>query len=283
MGFFQDQPFFSRNYFTTGILLSHPAFSQEGVDLSAIARAIYDGFLLTIPFEGQDVGNASDRFRANRLPAIREGQAFVAIYDQTYGSLRLTSRLLESGILCATLVHAVHILTGKASSVTVSALAAAATAAIQSPRAVLAFQSAQAEEIAPRDPERWERIVLPGSKGLMARTSEEFMVKRILNTPAGLSYEGTPAAMMGTAISYMPLLSDVVEIPGESKVGWYDIHTEAIEPIYAEDHLETQVVETQAAMLDRSAQAAALAEIAANVARSEQIAHEKMEQDETII
>ena len=71
---------------------------------------------------------------------------------------------------------------------------------------------------------------MPGSKGLMVRTNEEFHVLRILNTPVGLSYEGTPASMMGTGASMMPLLTDVAEIPGESTMGWYDLQTGEVEP-----------------------------------------------------
>ena len=42
-------------------------------------------------------------------------------------------------------------------------------------------------------------------------------------------YEGTPASMMGTSASVMPLLTDVVEVPGESQVGWYNVETGEVE------------------------------------------------------
>jgi hypothetical protein len=103
------------------------------------------------------------------------------------------------------------------------------------PRDLLVFGSEGGQPIEERDNVRWERIVMPGSKGLMIRTSEEFQVVQILNTPAGLSYEGTPVSMAGAAITVMPLLTDVVEIPGESQVGWYDVETGQIEPLPAED------------------------------------------------
>ena len=75
----------------------------------------------------------------------------------------------------------------------------------------------------------------------MVRTSEEFQVLRIINTPAGLSYEGTPVSMVGASITVMPLLTDVAEIPGESQIGWYDIQTGEIEALPAE---ETQALHT---------------------------------------
>jgi hypothetical protein len=97
----------------------------------------------------------------------------------------------------------------------------------------------------PRDPERWERVVLPGSKGLMVRTNEEFHVLRIATTPAGLSYEGTPISMMGTGASVMPLLSDVAEIPGESLVGWYDLQTGEIESTPGSETVQLRETGTQ--------------------------------------
>jgi hypothetical protein len=104
-----------------------------------------------------------------------------------------------------------------------------ARSAFESQQEQLAFAGVSADAVQ-RDPERWERIVMPGSKGLMVRTNEEFHVINILNTPAGLSYEGTPVSMLGTAASVMPLLSDVAEIPGESAVGWYDVESGVVEP-----------------------------------------------------
>ncbi len=115
-----------------------------------------------------------------------------------------------------------------ASPVSLRALETMALTALRTPLETLTFG---AEIAAPRDPERWERVVLPESKGLMVRTNEEFYVLRILNTPVGLSYEGTPTSMLGTSASIMPLLADVAEIPGESDTGWYDIQTGEIQPI----------------------------------------------------
>lgn len=250
LGYYQEQPYFSRNYFTTGVVLSHPALMEPGVFTETLANILYEAFMLMIPFERQDIGFASDRFRASRPPVISEGQGFLTIFDQTYGSLRLSSRLLNPATMGRALVEAC-LLAGRGissaagSPITVNragvqALASMAQAVFCQPREVLAFQSPKAasEE---RDPQQWERVVLPGSKGLMLRTNEEFQIIRILNTPAGMSYEGTPLSMTGAAISMMPLLTDVVEIPGESKLGWYHIETGAIEPMQVEEGLKLEV------------------------------------------
>ncbi len=231
-GFYQDQPYFSRNYFTTGVVLTHPALAAEGVALEAIAAIVYEAFMLMIPFERQDIGFAGDKFRVSREPLIREGQPFLTIYDQTYGSLRLSTRLLVPGVLAEILAEAVF-LAGRQenlanSPASLNALGSMVRSALRSDREGLVFGGEVNAE--PRDPERWERVVMPGSKGLMVRTNEEFHIMRILNTPAGLSYEGTPASMMGSGASMMPLLTDVAEIPGESTMGWYDLQTGEVEP-----------------------------------------------------
>ena len=41
--------------------------------------------------------------------SFAEGQRFLCVYDQTYGSLRLTSRLMAAGVLRGVLEKAVDI------------------------------------------------------------------------------------------------------------------------------------------------------------------------------
>lgn len=233
MGFSQDQPFFSRNYFTTGVVLTSPVLAGEGINLDGIAAILYEAFMLMIPFERQDIGFTADRFRANKAATFAVDAPFLAIYDRTYGSLRLSARLLQPGALARVLSEAAFLAHSQESLSTspgsLRALAKMALAAVCEPREELAFAAEAAA--APRDPERWERVVLPDSKGLMVRTNEEFYVLRILNTPVGLSYEGTPTSMLGTSASVMPLLADVAEIPGESEAGWYNLETGEIEPV----------------------------------------------------
>jgi DEAD/DEAH box helicase domain-containing protein len=236
LGFSQDQPYFSRNYFTTGVALTHPALAGDGVNLELAAAMLYEAFLLKFPFERQDIGFAADRFRVTRSGLIAVDQPFLAIYDQTYGSLRLSSRLLDPSVMVQVLSGAAFLAGAQESlsqsPATLRALAALAQTAIHEPREPLGFG---AEAAAQRDLDRWDRVVLPGSKGLMVRTNEEFHVLRILKTPAGLSYEGTPTSMLGSSASLMPLLTDVAEIPGESEMGWYDVENGVIEPAEQSD------------------------------------------------
>ena len=80
-------------------------------------------------------------------------------------------------------------------------------------------------------PEGMERIIMPQSKGLLLRSSEEFRVLRIVQMPGGLSYEGIPSSLEGSGGATMALLMDVADIPGESQPGCYDPATGKIEPL----------------------------------------------------
>lgn len=238
MGYYQDQPYFSRNFFTTGIVVTHPALDAEGVNLELAAVIFYEAFMLMFPFDRQDIGFAADHLRIAREPFFPSGLPFLTIFDQTYGSLRLSARLLEPGMLGKVLTEATLLGAQQENLVrapaTLGALAEMAQAAFHDPREGLIFGNPDQQDSAKgrdaRDPEQWERVVVPGSKGLMVRTNEEFEVIRILNTPAGISYEGTPSSMQGTGASVMPLIMDVAEIPGETEAGWYNIQTGALEP-----------------------------------------------------
>src|SRR5205814_6945698 len=93
-----NQPRFTRNYFTTGVVITHPALSSPKVNCDLLAQLMFEGFLMMIPFERRDIAVAVDKHRVNRSP-ISEGQRFIALYDQTYGSLRLSGRILDGNII----------------------------------------------------------------------------------------------------------------------------------------------------------------------------------------
>lgn len=233
LGFVQDQAYFTRNFFTTGIMLTHPALAQEGVFPPALAELLYEAFLLLIPYDRQDIGWAADFLRQPRPPLAPEGQPFLAIFDQTYGSLRLSARLLEPGLLGRVLLESC-MLAGdfdqvNLNSATRSALGAITLEVLTRPLQRLVF--GQSEPVVPPG---WEKIVLPESKGLLLRSNEEFRVVRLVQTPMGACYEGVPASLSAAAATTsMPQLIDVAEIPGESRMGLYDPASGVIEPLPA--------------------------------------------------
>jgi len=229
VGFIQDQAYFTRNFFTTGVLISHPALAEEGVFPPGLAELIYEAFMLLIPYDRQDIGWAADFLRQPRPPFAPEGQPFLAVFDQTYGSLRLSARLLEPGLLGRVLLEAC-MLAGEMeqlhlNAATRSALGRLTLEALTRPVQPLAFS--QTEPIVPAG---WEKVVMPESKGLLLRSNEEFRVVRLMQTPLGVCYEGVPASLSASAATtVMPMMNDVAEIPGESRMGLYDPNNGVLE------------------------------------------------------
>jgi DEAD/DEAH box helicase domain-containing protein len=220
LGFFMDQPFFNRNYFTTGVVISDPVLSAPGIYPPALAELLYDVFLLLVPFDQQDIGWAADSFREEHLPTIQAEQPFLAIFDQVYGSLRLSARLLEPGLLGCVLLEACLI----AGQQELAAINPPGRQALKQLCRTAFSERVQHMAFGVKElptPEGAERVILPDSKGLLLRSSEEFRVVRIIHLPGSICYEGIPASMAGTAATVMPQLADVAEIPGESHVGLY--------------------------------------------------------------
>lgn len=229
LGFSHDQPFFSHNYFTSGVLLTHPALQQEGVNLQALAGWLYEAFFVVLPVERQEIGFSADAFRHALSPYIHPGQPFLALYDQVYGSLRLSSRLLMPEVLPQVFLEACLLTADSALSedlkTTRQALAEMTAETWLMPAQRLYLEHRQVVT-----PPGRERVLLPGSKGLLMRTHEEFLVQRLVTFGGNLCYEGVPASMAASAASSMPQVIDVAEIPGESQIGWYDPQTQTIEP-----------------------------------------------------
>jgi DEAD/DEAH box helicase domain-containing protein len=222
LGFFQDQPFFNRNYFTTGVMLTHPALAVEGTAVQTLAEALYEAFLLRVPFDRGDIGWAADAFRLGRPPVLGENQPFLVIFDQTYGSLRLSSRLLEMDVLAGVLVKAARLAVDAPGGAALMEMAREAWLA-GGRRLHLGGGEAPVET--------GERVILPGSKGLLLRSHEELQVVRVIQTPSGLCYEGVSSSMSGSGATIMPLVQDVVEVPGESQMGTFIAETGEVKPL----------------------------------------------------
>lgn len=84
------------------MLLSHPVLNAPAVQVDTLSQLIYEGFLLAIPFERNDVACSAGRHLVSRL-GFSVGDRYLVLFDQTYGSLRLTGRLLDEEILRAAL------------------------------------------------------------------------------------------------------------------------------------------------------------------------------------
>lgn len=243
-GVFFSNSLFQRNYFTTGVLLSHPALDLPGVDLEALASLLFDSFLMVVPFEKADLQVAADKYRQS-FAHFQEGRRFIAIHDQAYGSLRLSSHLLQNGTLRHVVAKAVELVDeGSASEIggpTIAALREMAQA-LQSPPRDLPLEGdeipiADTGGMEAPDQARYVRIIQPGSKGLHTRNgNQEFAVQSVFFHPAQgcLMYRGEPRAAYGqpASVSIIPV-RHLAEIPGESRMGYYDLETGMVEALAA--------------------------------------------------
>ena len=78
----------------------------------------------------------------------------------------------------------------------------------------------------------YERVIKPGSKGLnLNRDNEEFIVERVFLTREGLRYAGITETHVGHLANTecMPLVSEVVEIPGVTEFALYNHKTGQVE------------------------------------------------------
>ncbi|MCL0075712.1 hypothetical protein M1O17_02385, partial [Dehalococcoidia bacterium] len=236
-GCYFDQSRFTRNYFTTGIILTHPILNSLNVRSNVIANLLFEAFLMVVPFERRDISFASDRHRVGSGP-ITEGDRFVSIYDQTYGSLRLSGRLSEEHVLKPVLEKCVE-LARYLGSPDINCETMEAIEKIQSSSLEPAVQvHLKSETSTSIDADRFVKVIMPGSKGLnVNKNNEEFAVAAVFFSPeiGGLAYRGkqipekTSPAYEGltTIIS----IASITEVPGESRLGLYCYQTGEIEEV----------------------------------------------------
>ena len=229
---FFDRQQFARNYFTTGIILSHPCLSDLGVKPWVISEAVYEAFLLHIAFERRDIGYGDDKFRADR-ERFPKDQKFLSVFDQTYGSLRLTSRLHEDDVLRPVLKTALRLAQNddrfEANDATLCALEKLYLACEQ-PATLYqdnAIRTDPAEEKVP--------VILPQSNGVdITKNNEEFFVESIFYSPQlGVAYRGFHESEERRRIGHSQHSNadiivptrNIVEIPGVSQMGFYNLLT----------------------------------------------------------
>ena len=222
-----DLPRFTRNYFTTGVVFNHPALSRPGVHGELCAQLLYEAFLSLIPFERQDVGAAFDRHRTDR-DFVKQNEVFVAIHDQTYGSLHLTSRLLDEDLLGKVLERTAELIDTsgirQSEPVTARALADIAHESSEIMQPISFTGDASSAQLSASA----IKVIMPGSRGLnIQRNNEEFEVQRIFFSPTlqAVAYRGRHQATTVEEVVEIVHVDALVPIPGESRVGTYDPET----------------------------------------------------------
>ena len=93
------QAFFSRNYTSTAAIIYHEQFDAdyEGSykNLETAGRLIFESLLMLAPFERQDLGWTVGRYKGSNTSLPKQAR-FIAVFDQTYGSLHLSGRVLSA-------------------------------------------------------------------------------------------------------------------------------------------------------------------------------------------
>ena len=229
-----DRDRFTRNYFTSGVLLHHPALDADGVKVSR-SEDPPRGVPADRPLRA--IGHrvlGDDRHREDRRP-FAKGTRFVAIYDQTYGSLRLTSRIAETDLLVRLLRRAVELAVDETFEIDGPTLEAL--------RRMAASASGPAEDLKPEQSDAAvpgdgtvQEVILPGSVGLdISQNNEEFAVEDVFYNPQlmGLAYRGRHASERGRRWSEATVIvpaRNILEIPGVSRTGYYNFETGQVEP-----------------------------------------------------
>lgn len=231
-----NQSRFTRNYFTTGIVITHPILNNSQVRCDLLANLIFEVFLMLVPYERRDINFASDKHRI-KVNRINEGDKFICIYDQTYGSLRLSGRILEEDLLKIVIEKSIELAkqdkTLDINQSTFNALEKMYVSLTKSPKE-LSFDSGNDKTL---DNNSSVRIIMPNSKGIdIRKNNEEFFVESIFYSPnlKGLAYRGKHLSeqtdhFSNTVIS-IPI-EFLKEVPGESKLGTYDIETGELKEI----------------------------------------------------
>jgi DEAD/DEAH box helicase domain-containing protein len=185
---------------------------------------------MVIPFERRDIHFASDKHRT-KIGTINEGDKFVCIYDQTYGSLRLSSRILEGQTLNQVVTKSVELAQHDESldinSETVLALEQILNS-LSEPPVDISFEKEGDFQV---DNKHFQKVIMPGSKGLnIKEDNEEFFVEGVFFSPSfkKLAYRGKHLSerikKFRNVIISIPFDS-LKEIPGESKLGLYNYET----------------------------------------------------------
>jgi DEAD/DEAH box helicase domain-containing protein len=233
LGFFYDAPKFARYVFTSGVLIIHPALSRSQVKCDSIASVIYEAFLMTVPFEPQDISAGADKLRSGR-EGISEGSRFACVFDQTYGSLRLTSRLMEEDVLRKVLRMAVEIAQNSdfydLNSESIQALQELADDSHQAP---IRTEAAAAIKVG----SQYGIIIKPGSYGVdIKKDNEDFLVEGVFFSPqhGELTYRGKHTGEKkraeqetlrhGQTTVIVPVKA-VLPLDGVSEIAYYNYET----------------------------------------------------------
>lgn len=189
---------------------------------------------MSLPFERQDVSAGADKHRATR-DGVRAGDRFVCVYDQTYGSLRLTSHLMKPNVLREVFARAKEIARNdpnlRLSGETLDALEMMADCVELEP------ESLRGDEGTAGTVGSFVAVIMPGSTGIDThKDNEEFEVSSVFFSPvlSAVAYRGNYASTRKKAEASNRLHSATIvtvradhiqALAGESKTGYFSMET----------------------------------------------------------
>lgn len=233
---FFDLPRFTRNYFTSGVIFSHPALDVKPETLETVSRLIYEAFLMSIPFERQDIDVSVGKLKVSKSPYIEEGKPFIVIYDRTYGSLRLSGHVMRDNYMQQVLKQALQITELSAEVIGPNGQLQITEEVISLINTLINEAHQPGSKIHLDDPlgnisdhERYEKVILPGNTGLAIKNGNvEYIIDRVFYSPKyrQLCYKGRYLNQNNDdTLNIIWTVQDIREIPGESKIGYYDYET----------------------------------------------------------
>ncbi len=156
---------------------------------------------------------------------LEEGSRYITLYDQTYGSLHLSGRLLEPGVAEKVFAKAVELLEVDSlfANLTAESIKAIQTLAeatkVASTEIPELFMTELASSIAPSS-EQMVQIILPESLGIdQLNDNAEFYVEGVFYTPGGLLYRGRHHYDTEISVKITIPIENLVPIPEESRLG----------------------------------------------------------------
>ncbi len=208
---------FVRNYFSTGVLLFHPSLPSSETERQILADVAYECFLMQIPFERQDIRATTGIVRTD-WGRVSRGMPFIAFYDQVYGSLRLSGRLLDREVASQVFSKVVDL--GSQESLLkldepllmcAVQIADDLTGGVERDVIMSGFSGAE-ETFGPR----YVQVLAPGSTGVdIKRNNEDFRVDSVFFSPSGLQYKGRHLSDTDSNVTTTVPVENIIPTPGE--------------------------------------------------------------------
>lgn len=231
-GVYYNESYYKNIIFTTGVIIYADYLSLYKNILQKLSEIIFESFLMAVPYERQDINYSVDKIRKKRDIYVVD-KKFVSLYDQTYGSLRLTNRILENNIIRTVINNAKEIIFNDKDIFEYNKDKELAKELIN---IIMSDINNERKEYRSNDAEilygeECEMIVKPGSKCIYIANEVNKIVKVIdvkYSPKQGMIYKCNYED--NTSIHYIPKIY-TKEIPGITEYAYYDLNTTQIKEV----------------------------------------------------